>query len=40
VSTPEERVALKKETQFNRQVERNVRIKEMKKELAQKVAAL
>jgi len=36
----EERAALKKETQFNRQVERNVRIKKMEKELAQKVAAL
>ena len=36
----EERAALKKETQFNRQVEHNVRIKQMEKELEQKVAAL
>ena len=36
----EERTALKKETQFNRQVERNVRIKQMEKELEQKVRAL
>ena len=36
----EERASLKKETQFNRQVERNVRIKQMEKELDLKVAAL
>ena len=36
----EERTTLKKETQFNRQVEHNVRIKQMEKELEQKVAAL
>jgi len=36
----EERAALKKETQFNRQVERNVRIKEMERELKLKVKKL
>jgi len=36
----EERATLKKETQFNRQVEHNVRIKQMEKELKEKVAAL
>jgi hypothetical protein len=36
----EERAALKKETQFNRKVERNVRIKQMEKELEQKVKEL
>ncbi len=36
----EERAALKKETQFNRQVEQNVRIKELESELELKVAAL
>mgnify|MGYP001028236547 CR=1 FL=1 len=36
----EERATLKKETQFNRQVERNVRIKEMERELKLKVKKL
>jgi len=36
----EERAALKNETQFNRQVEHNVRIKQMEKELAAKVSTL
>ena len=36
----EEKTSLKKETQFNRKVDRNVRIKQMEKELDLKVAAL
>ena len=36
----EERAALKKEAQFNRQVEGNMRIKQMEKELAARVATL
>ncbi len=36
----EERAALRKESQFNRQVDRNVRIKKMEQELARKVASL
>jgi len=36
----EERAAIKKETQFNRQVERNIRIKQMERELKLKTAAL
>lgn len=36
----EEQAAIKKEAQFKRQVEHNVRIKQMEKELEQKVTAL
>ena len=36
----EERTALKKEEQFNRQVESNIKIKKLEKKLEQKVAAL
>ena len=36
----EERAALREEAQFNRQIDHNVRIKELEKELARSAAAL